>query len=76
MNIRLPHIEFYRQITILFFRLMIESVFVSMIKYLTAPNKVTRNSPRFSEEEKYPAKLPLFLESPIGEQAKEFDRFL
>ena len=55
---------------------MIESRFVNMIKYLTAPNKVTRNSPHFSEEEKYPAKLPVFLESHIGEQAKEFDPFL
>lgn len=38
---------------------MIESGFVRTIKYVTAPNKVNCNSPHFSEEEKYPAKLPL-----------------
>ncbi len=38
---------------------MIELGFVRMIKSVRAPNKVTCHSSHFSEEEKYPTKLPL-----------------
>ena len=59
MTIRLLNTVFYHHMTTIFFHLMMESGFVRMIKYLTAPNKMTCNFPHFLEEEKYSAKLPL-----------------